>query len=125
MDDLEKKLGLKEGLHAFVMHAPPGYTIPVKLATSLTDIPENVDWIQAFYKDKRELLNELGLVIKRLDKSGILWLSWPKKSSGVESNLSDAEVRKAGLNAGLVDVKVASITEVWSGIKFVYRLSDR
>jgi hypothetical protein len=55
----------------------------------------------------------------------MLWVSWPKKSSGVSSDLSENIVREIGLAAGLVDVKVCAVSEVWSGLKFVYRLKDR
>jgi hypothetical protein len=55
----------------------------------------------------------------------MLWVSWPKKSSGVETDLNDNVVREIGLDAGLVDVKVCAVTEIWSGLKFVRRLKDR
>jgi hypothetical protein len=55
----------------------------------------------------------------------MLWISWPKKSSGVETDLNENIVRDIGLAAGLVDVKVCAVDEIWSGLKFVYRLRDR
>ncbi|MFZ0540210.1 MAG: hypothetical protein WA412_18640 [Candidatus Sulfotelmatobacter sp.] len=62
---------------------------------------------------------------KLLAPAGILWVSWPKKSSGVASDLDENVVRDIGLAAGLVDVKVCAVTEVWSGLKFVRRMKDR
>jgi hypothetical protein len=62
---------------------------------------------------------------KQLAPAGMLWVSWPKKSSGVPTDLDENKVRDIGLAAGLVDVKVCAVTEVWSGLKFVRRLNDR
>ncbi len=55
----------------------------------------------------------------------MLWVSWPKKASGVKTDLTDNVVRELGLSEGLVDVKVCAVDEVWSGLKFVFRLKDR
>jgi hypothetical protein len=60
-----------------------------------------------------------------LDSAGGLWIAWPKRSSGVETDLGEATVRELGLAAGLVDNKVCAIDEVWSGLRLVYRLRDR
>ena len=62
---------------------------------------------------------------KTLPPAGTLWVAWPKKASGVDTDLTENVVRKIGLDAGLVDVKVCAITAVWSGLKFVRRLADR
>ncbi len=62
---------------------------------------------------------------KRLARSGMLWVSWPKKSSGVATDLDENIIREIGLAAGLVDVKVCAVTDVWSGLKFVRRVKDR
>ena len=62
---------------------------------------------------------------QQLAPSGMLWVSWPKKSSGLKSDLDENVVRQIGLKAGLVDVKVCAVSEVWSGLKFVIRLKDR
>ena len=62
---------------------------------------------------------------KVLSSAGMLWVSWPKKSSGVATDVDENIVREIGLDAGLVDVKVCAVTEVWSGLKFVRRLKDR
>jgi hypothetical protein len=62
---------------------------------------------------------------KLLAPAGMLWISWPKKSSGVASDLNENVIRQIGLAAGLVDVKVCAVTEVWSGLKFVRRVKDR
>jgi len=62
---------------------------------------------------------------KRLDKNGMLWISWPKKSSNVSTQVDETLVRKLGLNTGLVDIKICAVDEIWSGLKFVYRVKDR
>lgn len=64
-------------------------------------------------------------IAKQLAPAGMLWISWPKKSSGIATDLTEDVVRKTGLAAGLVDVKVCAVTDVWSGLKFVRRLKDR
>jgi hypothetical protein len=64
-------------------------------------------------------------VARQLAPAGMLWVSWPKKSSGVTTDLVEDEVRRIGLGAGLVDVKVCAVSEVWSGLKFVIRVKDR
>lgn len=126
--DLQKKLGIKPGQEAFTLYAPEGYAtlLPQPIALeSINDIDQVIDWLQVFYMDKSLLEKEIGLIKKCLKKNAQLWISWPKKSSKVISNLSDNNVRQIGLDVGLVDVKVVSIDNTWSGLKFVYRLKDR
>jgi hypothetical protein len=62
---------------------------------------------------------------RQLAPAGLLWVSWPKKSSGVTTDVAEDEVRGIGLEAGLVDVKVCAVSEIWSGLKFVIRAKDR
>lgn len=62
---------------------------------------------------------------KNLKKDGMMWISWPKKSSGVTTDLDENFIRDFGLQEGLVDVKVCAVDEIWSGLKFVYRIKDR
>src|SRR5205807_10264720 len=78
-----------------------------------------------FTKDKAELKKQFSKLAKQLAPSGMLWVSWPKKSSGVLSDLDENIVRSIGLNAGLVDVKVCTVSDVWSGLKFVIPVKDR
>jgi hypothetical protein len=60
-----------------------------------------------------------------LAQNGLLWISWPKRSSGVATDLSENIIREIGLSNGLVDIKVCAVDETWSGLKFVYRVKDR
>jgi hypothetical protein len=78
-----------------------------------------------FTKSSRELSTTFAELAGRLAPAGMLWVSWPKKSSGVSSDLDENTVRNLGLPAGLVDVKVCAVTDIWSGLKFVRRLKDR
>jgi hypothetical protein len=78
-----------------------------------------------FAKSSSELSNTFGRLARQLAPAGMLWVSWPKKSSGVSTDLDENRVRNVGLAAGLVDVKVCAVTEIWSGLKFVRRLKDR
>jgi hypothetical protein len=84
-----------------------------------------VDIAILFVKTFSELSRKFGALRDRLETNGMLWIAWPKKSSGVESDLDENRVRELGLSKGLVDVKVCAIDDTWSGLKFVRRLRDR
>jgi hypothetical protein len=84
-----------------------------------------LDFAMLFTKSQTELTREFKRISKRLASTGMLWVSWPKKSSGVATDLDGNIVREIGLAAGLVDVKVCAVTEIWSGLKFVRRVKDR
>lgn len=127
-NELQRKLGLEAHLHSYILHAPLDYGEPFPTTAQLSsshELMDDSDWIQAFYSYKVELEREIPQLKHRMAKDGQLWICWPKKSSHLASDLSDDLVRQAGLDVGLVDVKVASINETWSGLKFVYRKSDR
>src|SRR6266853_3987436 len=125
---LVKKLGIKPGSNLIFVNAPADYAaeldIPADvIANSRSRKP--LDFAQLFVKNENELRRKFSEYAKRLDASGMLWVSWPKRSSGVSTDLSENVVRDIGLAAGLVDVKVCAVNEVWSGLKFVFRLKDR
>ena len=128
---LVKKLGIKAGQSVVVVNPPKNF-----LAQELQPLPENVrlasapaarhhDFIMLFVSSAKALQKELPKLEKKLAREGILWVSWPKKSSGVETDLSFDVVQQLGLKIGLVDVKICAVNEIWSGLKFVYRLKDR
>jgi hypothetical protein len=126
---LAAKLGIKAGARLLVVNAPDG------LSGWLAPLPEEVREVSApdgaasvilfFTKRAGELENRFGELAQRLDQSGGLWVGWPKKSARVSTDLDENRVRAIGLAAGLVDNKVCAISEVWSGLRFVYRLRDR
>ena len=84
-----------------------------------------VDVVVAFFVQRRALERKLGTLKATLDPAGGLWIAWPKRASGVPTDLDESVVRQLGLAAGLVDNKVCAIDAVWSGLRFVYRLRDR
>jgi len=84
-----------------------------------------LDFAILFVRSASELEKKFPRLRDRLESNGALWVSWPKKASGVESDLSEGIVRTIGLEAGLVDVKVCAVDDTWSGLKFVRRLKDR
>ena len=82
-------------------------------------------FIHAFFVNSQKLDQQFPALKKALDQSGSLWISWPKKAAKVETDITENTVREIGLRHGLVDIKVCAVDEVWSGLKFVYRLKDR
>jgi hypothetical protein len=125
---LVKRLGIKPGSNIAFLNAPEGYAEELDLPAGVTMISRSgklLDFAQLFVKNEKELKKNFSKYAKRLNASGMLWVSWPKRSSGVPSDLSENVVREIGLAVGLVDVKVCAVIEVWSGLKFVYRLKDR
>src|SRR4029077_1366280 len=84
-----------------------------------------LDFVMLFTRSRADLKKEFSRMAKLLAPAGRLWVSWPKKSSGVATDVDENIVREIGLAAGLVDVKVCAVTEIWSGLKFVRRLKDR
>lgn len=83
------------------------------------------DVILMFCRKRTDLVRNFEKARRRLSISGGLWIAWPKKASGVETDLSDSVVRAFGLDSGLVDNKVCAIDATWSGLRFVVRLKDR
>ena len=92
---------------------------------SIVKQADALDFVMIFTKSRADLTKEFVRIGKLLAPAGMLWVSWPKKSSGVETNVDENVVREIGLAARLVDVKVCAVTEVWSGLKFVRRVKDR
>lgn len=124
---LPKKLGIKPGFRVRLINRPR--EMPEDLRAALTECTlasgDTLDFAMLFSKSREELSNEFPRMAKSIASAGMLWVSWPKKSSGVATDLDENTVRKIGLAAGLVDVKVCAVTEVWSGLKFVRRVKDR
>jgi hypothetical protein len=126
---LIKKLGIKEGYRVSFENAPKGFR------AELGDLPrdvvvmrhgqERLDFIIVFSKSESSLRKEFPILALQLKPNGMLWVSWPKKSSNVETDLRFENVQRIGLDAGLVDVKICAINDTWSGLKFVFRLRDR
>lgn len=126
---LPRKLGIKERACVRLINMPPDVRKELKTALAACEIADdgkaNCDFAMAFVKSRADLENEFERVARSLTPAGMFWVSWPKKSSGVATDLDENVVRQIGLAAGLVDVKVCAVTEIWSGLKFVRRLRDR
>lgn len=124
---LSKKLGIKEQFRVALLHLQADVKTELQSALATCHIAkdEPVDFAIIFLKTANELKKEFPKFAKQLAPAGMLWVSWPKKASGVATDLNENEVRKIGLEFGLVDVKVCAVNEVWSGLKFVIRVKDR
>jgi len=124
-----QKLGIKPEMRIAIVNAPRGYgRVLGKLPSRVTRKASAVgplDFVQFFTTERRELQRRFAALARALAPAGMLWISWPKKSSGVTTDLTEDVIRAIGLAHGLVDVKVAAVDEVWSGLKFVRRVKDR
>jgi len=126
---LPKKLGIREGSRVAVVSAPDGFTRvlgPLPTGVDLrTDARGRCDVVVFFVTRRAELARRLPSFVRSLQTDGGLWVSWPKKTSGVATDLGFDAVQKVGLDAGLVDNKVCAIDGTWSGLRFVRRVGDR
>jgi len=126
---LPKKLGIKPGFRVWLAEMPQDVRAELKAELKECEIVREakapLDFAMLFTKSAPQLVREFARISKRLAPAGMLWVSWPKKSSGVVTDLDENIVREIGLAAGLVDVKVCAVSEVWSRLKFVRRLKDR
>ena len=126
---LPKKLGIKPGFKVALPDLPP--EVKLELKTALTEcqdassVKTALDFVLLPSKSQSDLKKKFPQCPKRLAPAGMLWVSWPKKSSRLATDLDENKVREIGLAAGLVDVKVCAINPVWSGLKFVIRVKDR
>jgi hypothetical protein len=126
---LARKLGIKPGTILHTVNAPADYP------TLLDPLPENVtvvhkvkdeiDLVHVFTRKRSELLELLTRYQRRIKQNGAIWVSWPKKSSGIPSEITEDTVREVALPLGLVDIKVCAVDDTWSGLKLVIRKENR
>ncbi len=126
---LPKKLGIREGDRVAFPNEPPEFR------GALGALPDGVevrsrargplDVIVAFFTRRAELERRIDRLVANLERDGGLWIGWPKRSSGVETDITEDVVRDEGLARGLVDNKVCAIDETWSGLRLVIRLENR
>jgi hypothetical protein len=128
---LPRKLGIKPGARVALLGAPAGFD------DVLGELPERVsmlrrlgrpgshDVVLAFFDSRDALARRLPALREALASAGGLWIAWPKRASGVPTDLTEGAVRELGLAGGLVDNKVCAIDSTWSGLRLVYRLRDR
>ena len=126
---LTKKLGIKNGYKIKIVNEPEGYfklfnDLPIDLEI-LTDNKTKKDFIHYFVGNVIQLEKEIKLLSKEIEQNGALWISWPKKTSKIETDLNGNIVREIGLKNGLVDIKVCAVNEISSGLKFVIPIKGR
>ena len=126
---LVKKIGIKNGDRLFIVNQP------AKFRELLGELPSDTHLLSSpagelniaivFATSSGELKKKFAESARRIAQNGMLWIAWPKKASGIVSDLTENVVREIGLAQGLVDTKVCAIDETWSGLRFVIRLKDR
>jgi Protein of unknown function (DUF3052) len=126
---LAKKLGIKPGTRLLAVNAPADY------AALLDPLPENVaflpagadelDVVHLFTKTRSELIKLIDRYMTKIKQEGAIWVSWPKKASGIPTEVTEDTVRELALPLGLVDIKVCAVDETWSGLKLVIRKENR
>ena len=126
---MPKKLGIKDGMRVVLLDAPRGFR------SLLEPLPENMEFTTAaesplvfvhlFVKSAADLREWLLKLYPQLEPDGTIWVSWPKKSSGVKTDITEGTIRDVALPLGLVDIKVCAIDATWSGLKLVIRKANR
>ena len=126
---LAQKLGIKPGQEVATISAPPGYRkllAPLPKGVSFTtEIAAGAPFVHLFVKERKSLEKELKRLRRLLAEAGVLWVSWPKKSSGVATDITEDVIREVCLPLGFVDVKVCAVDETWSGLKLMIRRENR
>jgi hypothetical protein len=126
---LPKKLGITEGARVALVGAPAGFErelAPLPDGVRMLKAPRaDVDVVLFFVTRRAELSRRFPRLAATLHCDGGLWIAWPKRTAGVVTDLCERDVREVGLAGGLVDNKVCAVDDVWSSLRFVYRLSDR
>jgi hypothetical protein len=126
---LPQKLGIKPGMTVVTINAPTNYrrllgTIPESAIFS-DRLKPNSGFVHVFIKKRSELANRLSVLREKMADTGTVWVSWPKRSSGVPTNVTEDVVRAIALPLGFVDVKVCAIDDTWSGLKLMVRRLNR
>jgi hypothetical protein len=123
---LWKKLGYRDDMVAHVDGAPKGYIDSLALPSVMsvkwdTRAKEGIGFVHFFTSSKSELKTKVQRFRKLIAPDGVIWVSWPKKSSGIETDVTEDVVREIALPIGLVDIKVCAVDETWSGLKLMIR----
>ncbi|HEV3223991.1 MAG TPA: hypothetical protein VGZ90_13975 [Puia sp.] len=126
---LAKKLGIKEGFKIRIVNQPAYYfglfpEMPENISI-LTDKKIKKNLIHYFTKHAKDLYKDISSLRNEIEQDGIIWISWPKKTSKVITDITEDIIRDLALSNGLVDIKVCAIDEIWSGLKFVIPVKDR
>ena len=120
---LPKKLGVKEGFRVALIELPPEVKAELRAALSKCTMAKDgrgpLDFAMMFVTKQTELKKQFARAAEELAPAGMLWVSWPKKASGVATDITEDTIREVALPLGLVDIKVCAVDDVWSGLKFV------
>lgn len=127
---LVRKLGIKPGNKILLLKTPSYYLellgeLPPDVTVTDEKSVGELPFIHLFAKNSKDPVEYFTMAKDRLAKDGMLWVSWIKKSSKLETDISESDVRRLGLELGLVDVKICAVDNDWSGLKFMYRKEDR
>jgi hypothetical protein len=125
---LAAKLGIREGMRVATRDAPRQYRsllAPLPRGVSLGATPARADVVHVFVEWRSELVARMATLAPALRDDAALWVSWPKRASGRETDVTEQVLRDVVLPLGLVDVKVCAVDDTWSGLKFVRRLRNR
>jgi hypothetical protein len=125
---LPRKLGIAAGHAVLLVARPAGFELgplPDGVTVHTRRGNRRYDVVVAFCRDRAALGRSFSPLMTALGPASALWVAWPKMASGVTTDLGERAVHEHGLSAGMVDVKVCAVDQVWSALKFVYRLSDR
>jgi hypothetical protein len=126
---LAKKLGIKPGTRLVALKAPEGYAAllaPLPVGVSFPkSVNEQVDIVHLFVTSEKVLASQLARTLGALREDAAIWVSWPKKSSGMATEVNEHVIRAVALPMGLVDIKVCAVDDTWSGLKLVIRKENR
>ena len=126
---LAQKLGIKAGQEVITINAPASYSkllAPLPEAISFTQkVTAGTSFVHLFVSERKALEKELKRLRKLIANTGILWVSWPKKFSGVMTDVTEDVIREVALPLGFVDVKVCAVDDTWSGLKLMIRRENR
>jgi hypothetical protein len=117
---LARKLGFKEGMRVVYVNPPQGFAVEGIDETSAR-LAKGTDLVVCFVMERRELERRLPALRRAIEPAGMLWVAWPKRASGVPTDMTEDVVRDVALPTGLVDTKVCAIDDVWSGLRLVVR----
>ena len=120
-----RKLGIKAGMTVGLDNAPPGWQLTDPPDVSYVGASGPVDVVISFFTTSADLVLRLPSLVERIHPNGALWIAWPRRAAGHQSDITGDVIREVALPLGVVDVRVAAIDEDWSGQRMVWRLALR
>jgi hypothetical protein len=117
---LARKLGFKEGMRVVYVNPPAGFAVE-DIDQPRTRLAKGTDLALCFVTARRDLERRLSALRRAIEPDGMLWIAWPKRASGVPTDMTEDSIREIALPTGLVDTKVCAIDDIWSGLRLVVR----